>query len=581
MSEPQLRLKPINDLLVLQEKFFVPSYQRGFRWTKRQVTELLDDIWEFRKKSEHGTKEEFYCLQPLVVAPKDNEWVLIDGQQRLTTIYLILLHLDPILSILGKNKYLIRYETRVDSESFLKNIDKSKKDQNIDYYHICEAYIAIEEWFSKKDGNAKINFLNTLLNDDETGKNVKVIWYEVGNDKDHIDIFTRINIGKIPLTNSELIKALFIGNLKSNRLSEDKVRLKQIQIAGEWDRIETTLQNNSFWYFIYEGNQNYETRIEYIFDLMKEKPDEEEDYFTFHKFNKDFDTDKNIKRIWSDVKKYFQTFEEWYNDGELYHLIGYLISTGYPILTLKTNSESKSKTQFKTFLADEISKTVNFNIDELRYEDRRVRPLLLLFNIKTILRNNKSNLRFPFDSYKDGSWDIEHIRSVKSDKPAGIKQRPWLEAVLEYFVGKVSPEKLNTAIDQLGEEKELANDIFETLQKDKLTDVDFSILYDKILYWFHEDTEPTTINDISNLTLLDSSTNRAYKNAVFPIKRKTIMENDMNGTFIPICTKNVFLKSYSKKFENLMFWQENDASDYLNAIKRVLFDYLSKNEIDE
>ena len=174
MNETILKVLPINDLL--GRKFYVPSYQRGYRWTTRQVTELLDDIWEFRKKSEQRPKEEFYCLQPVVIAQKDEEWVLIDGQQRLTTIYLILSYLNQILSILGKDKYNIRYETRSDSEEFLKNIDLEKSNQNIDYFHICQAYKAIDNWFSNKDGNAKINFLTNLLNDDDTGKNVKVIW---------------------------------------------------------------------------------------------------------------------------------------------------------------------------------------------------------------------------------------------------------------------------------------------------------------------------------------------------------------------------------------------------------------------
>jgi hypothetical protein len=46
----ELVLKPINELL--SESFFIPSYQRGYRWTQRQVIELLDDISEFQKQNE-------------------------------------------------------------------------------------------------------------------------------------------------------------------------------------------------------------------------------------------------------------------------------------------------------------------------------------------------------------------------------------------------------------------------------------------------------------------------------------------------------------------------------------------------
>ena len=88
MSDPSLCLKPINDLL--GEQFCIPAYQRGYRWTPQQVTDLLDDLDAFLSRN---TKEdgEFYCLQPVVVmARRDGSWELIDGQQRLTTLYLIM-----------------------------------------------------------------------------------------------------------------------------------------------------------------------------------------------------------------------------------------------------------------------------------------------------------------------------------------------------------------------------------------------------------------------------------------------------------------------------------------------------------
>ena len=94
MSEQnELVLKPINDLL--KESFFIPAYQRGYRWTNRQVIELLEDVYEFcsRRKT---SDDEFYCLQPIVVTPKGDQWELVDGQQRLTTILLMRSFLEQI-----------------------------------------------------------------------------------------------------------------------------------------------------------------------------------------------------------------------------------------------------------------------------------------------------------------------------------------------------------------------------------------------------------------------------------------------------------------------------------------------------
>ena len=58
----KLELRSIHELL--SEKFVIPSYQRGYRWTRRQVIELLDDLYDFQRQSDGLPKESFYWLQP-------------------------------------------------------------------------------------------------------------------------------------------------------------------------------------------------------------------------------------------------------------------------------------------------------------------------------------------------------------------------------------------------------------------------------------------------------------------------------------------------------------------------------------
>lgn len=65
----------------IRGSFYIPSYQRGYRWSETEVVRLLDDIYQNGKKN--------YCLQPVVVRKKEDRYELIDGQQRLTTLYLI------------------------------------------------------------------------------------------------------------------------------------------------------------------------------------------------------------------------------------------------------------------------------------------------------------------------------------------------------------------------------------------------------------------------------------------------------------------------------------------------------------
>jgi hypothetical protein len=176
LSEASISLKPVNDLLT--ERFFVPSYQRGFRWTKQQVEDLLNDIWEFQSKCEK--RDHFYCLQPVVVKRRtDGAWELVDGQQRLTTILLILACRADLVKALRKPTFTLQFETRPQSGEFLKNIDLEQRGANIDYFHICQAHRTIEAWFSQRSGSHDLQLLQCLTNDDESGKNVKVISYEL------------------------------------------------------------------------------------------------------------------------------------------------------------------------------------------------------------------------------------------------------------------------------------------------------------------------------------------------------------------------------------------------------------------
>lgn len=592
MNENKLVLKSINDLL--GSKFYIPSYQRGYRWKNQQVEDLLKDLWEFKTnppKQDDGKEKPFYCLQPVVIKPTENDnWEVIDGQQRLTTILIILNYFNQTEFKTPKQVFDIKFETRTDSKEFLDNINnEALASKNIDYFHINNAYKVISNWFDEKEKTnsaAKNEFYPVLVND------TKIIWYEVNDGSDTIDIFTRINMGKIPLTNAELIKALFLKNTNFKKVSPDKIRLKQLQIASEWDKIEYTLQENSFWYFISNNSRNFATRIEYIFDLMKGKKKEDEEYFTFYKFYEDFekskDTNENpdIDAIWLKIKKYFLTFEEWYKDRELYHLIGFLLTVNTDIIYLLEKSENKTKTEFKAFLIEEIKTKVQFQIEELDFykskAKARIKTILLLFNIQTIVLNENSNIRFPFDSYKTENWDIEHIRSQTDKKITGNARKDWSKDILEYFTGNKYVENQKVDLDVLeDEEKKLCTSLLKTITSEKIIDDDFDKLYSTIIEKFKEDKEPEKINSISNLALLDASTNRSYGNAVFPVKRKIIIENDMQGTFVPICTKNVFLKSYSKKLGEIMYWKNEDANDYLKAIKQTLSIYLPTQKVKD
>ncbi len=578
----QLSLKPIKELL--SYSFNIPAYQRGYRWkAANQVKELLEDVWSYQVDNSDAAA--FYCLQPVVVkSVGETQFELIDGQQRLTTILLILHYFNETEFKTAKPIYAINFETRFAQQQFLNIVSDTKHcEQNIDLFHLNQAYSYIANYFTERESthpNIRWDFYSKLT------KSVKVIWYSIGDSEENansvFDIFIRLNIGKIPLTNAELIKALFLSKSGSN-LDLENQQLVQYRIASEWDEIEKTLQEEAFWHFICNQSNQYETRIEYIFDLVKEKRKDDEVYFTFHKFLDDFeqpeDKEGTIEVIWKEIKDYFLTFEEWYTQKEYFHLIGYLVSVGQKVPALKKASKGKTKTAFKKWLRQEALKTLRIDIDELNYQDHKhkkyIRHTLLLFNILSILKNPTSSIRFPFHFFHGQKWDIEHIRSQTPKDISGKDKRNWATTHLYYFTGYDWDVKLGKGIDKAmfpldEEEKNICQQLLQIIKQPDQEQL-FTEVYEKLKQLLGPEEKKFKYQDsIANLTLLDQTTNRTYKNAFFPVKRKYIIEKETAGTFVPLCTQNVFLKAYSNSIKNFMYWNEEDAKDYLNAIKSIL-----------
>lgn len=577
MSDAPICLRPVNDLL--KERFFVPSYQRGYRWTERQVEDLLNDIWEFQASSEGSEKSSFYCLQPIVVKKREGgDWELVDGQQRLTTIVLLLACLKPLVAALEKSQFAITYETRSEtSGAFLQSIDLSQRDANIDFHHICNAYDAINKWFSGRDGTHKLKLLQCLLNDDQVGRNVKVIWYELPETEDPIEAFTRLNVGKIPLTNAELIRALF---LRSRNFPRTSVTQQQLRIAQEWDNIEKVLQSDEVWYFLQGGDDSRATRIEFIFQLIAREDGEDAElddpYATFHFYNGRFGASGGkVESEWLKVKQYFMGLEEWFYDRILYHLIGFLIQDGDDVLTIREAGSGLAKSAFQRTLKqriygrlvggelparEQLRETLRTQLSDLEYgvDSKKIRAHLLLFNVATLLENHSSNFRFPFETFKKEKWDIEHVRSVESGKPGRIDtQRLWLEKARDHLIETSEGDSLLQRAQALLDASQFDSDEFDRIYVDLLTH-------------FGEVDGADADHGIGNLALLDAATNRSYKNAVYPVKRKRILGLDRIGTFVPLCTKNLFLKCYSDKIGNMMFWTQQDGENYREAIVEAL-----------
>lgn len=435
---------------------------------------------------------------------------------------------------------------------------------------MANAYLSVKKWFEKiidenDEYSLEDEFSTYLL------KHCKVIWYEVDEETVAENIFTRLNIGKIPLTNAELIKALF---LKKSNFQEvgDTAYLRQLEIANEWDMIENTLQDDKVWYFI---NPLYstplETRIEYIFDIIADKSIQDGENYTFLKFSERMEKE-DIFAIWKEIKDYYRIIMEWYNEQHLYHLIGFLTSSkiGVSIRTLINEYFNKkyTKDKFETHVKSLIKKYFsNIDIEELSYEDsvdkKYIKDVLLLFNVITVMKKSSAYSRFPFDSYNKNKWSLEHIHAQNAEGISNSKELwfAWIDEHLASF-RQFTDDKYKDVVKKL-----------ESVNRENFTRIEFENLFMDVSLMIQNDYG-IELHNIDNMALLDIDANSSISNNFFDVKRNMIIEKDRKGEFIPVCTRNVFLKYYSLGPSQVHYWSASDRADYLEAIKIMLAEYL-------
>lgn len=562
----------------IEGEFYVPSYQRGYRWDETQVCQLLNDI------TENG--DNAYCLQPLVVRKKaEDVFELIDGQQRLTTIYILMKYIKDMYKPRLKLNYTLSYETRKGSSDFLMNMEEGKANDNIDYWFMYNTYKTIDSWFKKQEEKGNDQQAADLLAlyffpkvGNGIGGNVKFIWYEVQgmDDKDAIALFTRLNIGRIPLTNAELIKALFLCNTKQ---MENK---RQLEIALQWDTIERELHDDDFWYFLTKKKaEDYTTRIELVFEFFaSERSNQNDSLSTFLYFNEIKKNGKNLSDLWEEILRYYYRLKEWYKKDSLYHRIGYLVSSGHTTMNLIVDATiNLRKSEQEQLLDEEIRNSIKFkkSYSDLNYVNNydEISRLLLLFNVVSVMNHTQS--RFPFRAYNTELWSLEHIHpqhpeDMKNDKKLWNE---WMN------IQKRSVEELPVADETNKDKKEkLVAEANAFIDNEHATKEEFKTLSGKIVQFLSDKSEEDLTHSLSNMALLSKSQNSALNNSLFDAKRREIIEMDRRGEFIPYCTRNVFLKYYTDPDKIQMAkWSEADKEGYVAAINRVLKPYLSNDQV--
>lgn len=654
MSNQKLEIRLINQITGTLQ---IPAYQRGYRWEHKHVEKLLDDLLAHVSENPVPGKTPYY-LQPIVVVPSEKitfdngvendnidiatdeqqVWNLIDGQQRLTTLYLILRFLEQeqylseirnerVKLLAGKNltpRYEITYSTRNSSGDFIKRLasrlaNKDKTEDEImeieeglkreassspDFLYMWHAYKYIKKWFELHYNNIG-SIADAILND------VKVIWYEMiaNPSTPEYEKFAELNIGKIQLTNSELVKALL---MRSD--TEDITKEQKNVIIQQWDAIEKELDDDNFWGFLSSRKkETYSTRIDLLFDIIAKKPkNSDNEFYTFDYFERLFSGEDSPKGKdkWNNIYLQYLRLREWYFNREYYHKIGFLSTIDYNETLFqdlfefistpdKETGVNPTNQAFKQKLEDKIVEAIRLpedvkSIEKLVYRKpdgsmphkEIIQRLLTLYNVIFTLYLPKE--RYDFASHKNmkGGWSLEHIHAQNSEPLQKEEdQKMWLSThreSLKRYKAMFANKELTDEQEQ--EFKELSDEMDKYSRKGVvLTSPIFNNLFDRFSKMIvpiddSQKDQPEYEHLFSNMALLGKDMNAAFNNSTFDVKRHKMLQSISTEHF-PVCTQRVFLKSIPDCDDNHpFFWGTPDRTAYIEDIRNTLADYLPKVE---
>lgn len=553
----------------IEGRFLVPDYQRGYRWGSSEVTRLLQDI--------NDSEGSAYYLQPIVVKKaQDDKWELIDGQQRLTTLFLIFQFIkESNLFPRARARYSLEYETRPRSAEYLMRPNEEGAGDNIDFFHIFQAWGCIRDWFEAQDDEVQAAIdLHTALS-----RRVKVIWYEAPSDVDSTSLFTRLNVGRIPLTDAELVKALVLSRSRDFLGRSDRA----LSVAAEWDSIERDLRIPELWAFLTGHAKPQATHIGLLLDTLaggsfgRERP-------PFHTF------ETLLPRIVEDPEGFWDSVVDlhsrvlgWFEDRGLFHKIGYLVATGARFGEILSLADGARRSHFEQRLDERIQGRLRLSVSHLRelnYEksvDRtKLSDALLLMNVETVRKTKNSSERYSFQAHATGQWSLEHIHAQNAEELRTVDQwQSWLRLHRDALAGLP-----NLSASERAELEARIEAAIPTVSEET-----FHALEEELSALFAPDGAGTSEGDehtVANLALLDLHDNIALSNAMFEVKRLAILKRDREGSYIPVCTRNVFLKYYTQeRAQQVHYWSTQDRQSYLTAIERELGPYLEGNEDQE
>ncbi|WP_131725305.1 DUF262 domain-containing protein [Chryseobacterium sp. Leaf180] len=622
MAELIYSTKEVFTTYLKDRTFKIPEYQRGYKWSDKQIAQLVLDIHDFDATEDENL---FYCLQNITLYPSTkNEKVLhiVDGQQRLTTTYLLFCYL-------GLHEYLSNkffYAVRASSDRFIQEIQLNNLDflvaiktsdtfenfcdqqlnEDFDHQDIFYMYSAIKT-FDNLFLTAEYNIQKEQFTE-KLKHNVKFIVNEIHSNIKEQELFMNLNTGKVPLDGADLVRAIIITRVAKeemvnyrNDVIKDIVRLneKRTRIGWELDQL------NQWW---------SEEKVKHYFSpFVKIETDPQETI----QFDEEINPINILYKLWVETKvkpkeklrlKLFEngnisslelyreliflnrTLKDWFEDREIYHYLGILAnnSRGFAFQKYyerwlepeetRQNFLIELKKDIKLFIFGQEDKDKSGSIywrEHIKnyegenktnwYDLKELEKFLILIDVIEISQNPSIPFLSPLH-FKKNNEDKEHIYPCT---PKNIKELGKSDNDFDAINNFLKQSNLNdTALFPFSEKQWKTKSDFE--KEDFLKELESKI------------HQLTPINSLGNLVLLHYSINRGFGNDYYIDKRASVVNNVQNGEYVRQHTLSVFVKGRSSTI-NLNNWTFADICENADSIEekiRVFFD-LKKIEDEE
>lgn len=529
----------------LSRHIVIPYYQRGYRWTTIEVLQLLEDVVQWNETSP-------YFLQLLVYrVDAEGRWRIIDGQQRLTTVMLILETFKAFResSSLGTEVGEEAIFGRLDS---VITYDRKNQQNGLDAHFKADATTAVLDWCRKN--NQEIDNVESKILQSE------FLRYEVRDLDAEVGMFRRINKWKVSATDSEIVKCkLLTGDTGTRSL--------------EWNVIERALSDDSFWSWMAPTGNRYDgdrmgllLRYAGFGSEKTSKGKEKVQKFPLYESCLLKLKSNDVEGVWKSVLFAFERLQRLYLNDRHYHMHGWLVHIGTGIEELRSRDiELLFREKAKSVFDMETSSGVLLRDDEKLYKTEsdnwrkdRIVNLLFLANIAWCLSRG---LKYDFAAHRKvcGKWSVEHIHA---------KNQAMLDE--HSFKSLAFRNECNGDVHQLWVAySQRENEEAEKFLAERLSG---SANY----------PDADEDHSLGNLALLPRNTNSSLNDKSFPYKLAQILDwcvKRSTDYWVPPMTLAVFSKEIST--DSWPYWSTKDRDGYKKCLVDLIDGLLKSNAEQE